>query len=263
MDFEAMNNLLKLIWDKTYPIEDNQLLPVLQASCMLQFLEIKEICSLKVEESINTNNCLKIWFFTQQLDLTNIYKGAKLCALLHFKDIKESETFLDLSLEEICAYLGSINLQVSNEIDVFHVIFKWYQHQEDKSTSVFLRLLFCLDFNNLDLSEISKLINYEEISEIFKCIISLKQTPIDLPKNFNQNIITQATALLKSSSRNFSGFPCIMFHNLGENYTDKGDFQTRNFELDQFKRKRPLQTIDDPKPTIYLISIGINKILWN
>ncbi|KAF5277665.1 hypothetical protein FQA39_LY18446 [Lamprigera yunnana] len=78
IDLKAMNIILALLWDRTFLINEEDILSVLQVSCMLQFTEIKEMCLAKLNELLFPRNCLKIWLVCRAIRFeTSVFKSQK------------------------------------------------------------------------------------------------------------------------------------------------------------------------------------------
>lgn len=213
-----MKIILKFLWHKQHNhIQEDSLLSVTAAACMLQFLKIKDLCCREIENLLCVNNCLKFWVFTEPLDCTIPCQKAKLLALLEFNFVKQTDYFIQLSLDELINYVGSIYLQCSSEFEVFKSVINWYRHSEERSFETLLKLLHCLDFNSLNIEEIDQIIadtsvsEHEVFTEILNCVAALKN---ELGENFDTKIVNYARSLLKSKSRNRHGCPCILVDNL-------------------------------------------------
>lgn len=167
VDLKAMNIILILLWDETYLISEEDILPVLQAACMMQFDKVKDCCLEKVNEMLRLDNCIRIWTITEQLSLKPLYLKAKLMALQEFVEVKDSESLLDFNLDQILDYLGNIYLTCDSELTVFQTGMKWWyehcEHFSSDSTNVLMKLLSCLDFNSLDDNGFNEIMLYPDI----------------------------------------------------------------------------------------------------
>lgn len=167
VELNAFNNILILLMDETYFINEKDIFSVLQASCMLQFDKVKINCLDRVNEMLRLDNCIKIWLVTEPLSLKPLYLKAKLMALQEFVEVKDSDSLLEMTLEQILDYLGNIYLKCDNELTVFQTGMKWwYEHavQFTDKTTILLKILSCLNFKNLDDSSFKEIMLYPDIS---------------------------------------------------------------------------------------------------
>ncbi|KAF5292545.1 hypothetical protein FQR65_LT01691 [Abscondita terminalis] len=98
IDLKAMNIILALLWDRTFLINEEDILSVLQ-------------------DMVGS----------EQLDLKPLYLKAKSTALIEFDVIKNLDSLADLQLRQLCCYLGNINLHCKNEMDIFQTCMKWWR----------------------------------------------------------------------------------------------------------------------------------------
>lgn len=213
-----MNIILTLLWDESYLIPNEDMLLVLHTACMLQFTKIRNTCLEKITEMLCPKNCIKIWRITEQLDIKPLFLKAKTMALDEFLEIKDTDCVLEFSLEEICHYLGHINLKTDTEITVFQTAMVWWyennQQYVENVSNVLIKLLSCIDFQSITDNYLKEIMVYpdiadnEKILQILSCILLLKnEKSIDhFPEIYQQN----ATLLYKSRSRVSSRFPCIL-----------------------------------------------------
>ncbi|KAG5868305.1 hypothetical protein JTB14_022788 [Gonioctena quinquepunctata] len=102
VDLKAMNIILTLLWDETFlnVIAFEDILTVLQAACMLQFINISHLCIERITQILNPKNCLKVWLLTEQLSIKPLYLKAKSMALEEFTLIRDTECLNELTLEQ-------------------------------------------------------------------------------------------------------------------------------------------------------------------
>lgn len=213
------------MWDRTFLINEEDILSVLQVSCMLQFVEIRAVCIDKLKEILLPRNCVKIWLITEQLDVKPLYLKAKSMALIEFNNIKDMDCLMELQLKQLCNYLGNTNLQCQNEMDVFQTCMKWWYENSDKYSNqrdcshlnTYLKLLSCLNFNNVSNSDIQEIMMYpdfasnDKIKLILQCIIDLRHK---IEVNYDENIVSYAKKLMTSKNRSFKQCPCILVNAL-------------------------------------------------
>lgn len=235
-----------LLWDETTVLNEKNILLVLQASCMLQFDRIQNICLERVTEMLRLDNCIKIWMVTEQLSLRPIFLKAKLLALQEFMEINDSDTLLELNLDQILDYLGNIFLNTQSEIIVFQICMKWWYEQSEhftgESTEILLRLLSCLDFNDMNTSDIDEIMVYPDINnnnELLEILTGVKKLRRgELISEMNSYVQEKSKLLCQSKSRLSPCYPAILVYS--NQSVDRGHTFPPNIILDKFKRKRML-----------------------
>ncbi|KAK5650628.1 hypothetical protein RI129_001657 [Pyrocoelia pectoralis] len=251
IDLKAMNIILSLLSDRTFLINEEDILSVLQVSCMLQFIEIKTMCISKLTELLLPRNCLKIWTVAEQLDLKPLYLKAKSMSLIEFDVIKDLECVTDLQLKPLCFYLGNTNLQCKNEMDVFQTLMKWWYENSTKylktdHSDIFVCFLRCLDFKNLLNSDLQEILTYPDIAlngrivKILQCILDLRHK---LRNAHDENVTDIAQLLINSKSRICKEYACILVNTCPEERKRK-KLKGNVVYHDPYMRKRFYENID-------------------
>nr|XP_008197617.1 PREDICTED: kelch-like protein 38 isoform X1 [Tribolium castaneum] len=259
---EAVTTILKLLWDREYVIREDLALPVVQATCMLQFLGIKDICIEQLSSVLSVHNCLKIWLYSEALAITEVSLEAKLLSLLEFKTVKDSSCFLELGLNELINYVGSVYLYATSEFEVFEAIMRWYCSLEEGGLETLLKLLHCVDFNALTIGEVDKIIANPNVSrhgtliDTLNCVIGLKKDPSCA--HFNTECVNNAKSLLKSKNRNLHGYPCIFLDEF--THLHSSDKTATKFHTDQWRRKTRYNDLKDSKGSSVGAYLDLNSL---
>lgn len=211
-----------LLWDETHLISEKDTLIVLQAACMLQFDKVKSICLERINEMLRLDNCIRIWNITEQLSLKPIYLKAKLMALQEFAEVCNSDSLLELTLDQLLDYLGNIYLNCHSELTVLQTGMKWwYEHSEhfsDESTNIFLKLLSCVDFGSLDFNSFNEILIYPDINDdkfLMEILITLRKLKKNDPLDAVSDIVKQKAELLyKAKSRIIPCYTAILVNTL-------------------------------------------------
>ncbi|KAJ8951199.1 hypothetical protein NQ314_007700 [Rhamnusium bicolor] len=218
VDLRAMNIILTLLWDESYLIQNEDILIVLQAACMLQFVNIRNICLEQIIEMLSPKNCIKIWHVTEQLNIKPLFLNAKAMALEEFLEIKDTDCILELSLEEIYYYLGHIHLKTDNELSVFQTAMKWWYENNSQCVENpmknLLKLLSCVDYQSLLDNYLRETMTYPdiasnlEVTQILSCILQIKNG--HSVADFSEVCQERARLLYNSKSRMSPVLPCIL-----------------------------------------------------
>ncbi|CAG9856706.1 unnamed protein product [Phyllotreta striolata] len=242
VDLKSMNIILTLIWDETYYIEDEDVLMVLQTACMLQFDKIRRVCIDKVIEILSVRNCLKIWVIAEQLDLKVISLKAKTMALEEFLIIKDTDSVLELSLEQVCNYLGSVHLKADNELSVFQTAIKWWYENGEHSSTHLIKLLSCIDFKSIIPDHFREILTYPcvantDIGKLLKCLSNLISNI--KPETDSKDILDKALLLKASKTRIKPSSPCILVKLEDKHANNSEDITVK----DKYNRKRHYEVI--------------------
>ena len=212
--------------DDTYIIDNEDVLSVLETSCMLQFEHIQMLCLNRVTEMLYPHNCIKIWTICDALGFKILSMHAKNMALTEFNQIKQNmDSLLELNIRQLYSYLSNVYLVCDNEMDVFIVAMNWWYencNEENKllsggdRTRSFLCLLSCIDFNKLPISDVREMMTYHDIKdnrdimEVLKYLIRIREHHLDDEGNNNFKV---ANSLLDCKRRKSHLSPCIIVEN--------------------------------------------------
>ncbi|XP_021917113.1 kelch-like protein 29 isoform X2 [Zootermopsis nevadensis] len=164
-------------------LKSNDILSVLQASSMLQFESIQKICvEMIVHQWLTILTCLQTMVTAEELDLITLYHKAQALALWEFSHVRETDAFLELPVGYLQKYLGNDGLNTTEgEFEVFEAGLCWLQDKLEERKECVLRILDCIRFADIPLSDIKTMLLYPIISEntdyvqILQCIICIKE----------------------------------------------------------------------------------------
>ncbi|XP_074030434.1 kelch-like protein 3 isoform X2 [Leptinotarsa decemlineata] len=219
VDLKAMEIILRLVENRSYAFENEDILMILHVADMLQFVEIFDSILHEITEILSPIHCLKIWQATEQLSIKPLYLKAKSMALDKFMEVKETECILELSLGRLCGYVGHVHLRADNEFHVFQTVMNWWQANNNWNLEncdvTLLKLLSCIDYQNLDDGYIKEMMEYSGISDnntikdILLCLFNLRNG--FATDGFSQSCQEKASLLLNSTrSRSIASCPCIL-----------------------------------------------------
>lgn len=220
---KALNIILTLLWDERYFIHTDDLLLVVQTACMLQFVQIQNMCIDKIQEMLSPKNCLNIWLTCETLDLKPLNLKAKSLALMEFQLVKDSPYLLEMNINQLYTYLANRNLKCENEMSVFQTCMKWWYENSENSENVphtLLTLLHCVNFRILSCSDIREMQSYPDICDnteilsILNCVIDLKNNAV---LNYSEDVIPKAQVLLEAENRIYQEYPCFLVKNVIRN----------------------------------------------
>lgn len=184
VDADAMEILLQSVNKKEVDIlKSNDILSVLQASNMLQFESIEKTCvEMIVHRWLSVSTCLQTMAIAEELDLITLHHKAQALALWEFSQVKETDAFLELPIGYIEKYLGNDGLNAAQgEFEVFEAGLCWLQDKPEERRECILRILDCIRFADIPLSDIKTMLLYPVIGEntdyaqIIQCIICIME----------------------------------------------------------------------------------------
>ncbi|CAH1980390.1 unnamed protein product [Acanthoscelides obtectus] len=255
VNIEAMDIILTILWDEhDVVLEEGHTLAVVQAASMLQFEKIKTFCIRRLMELLCPQNSIRIWIVTEQLGIKPLHLKAKFLALSEFmilKNTEESEGIYELTFQEVCNYLGHINLKTDNELSVFQTAMRWWYENSkqipDTVSNPLLKILHCISFSTMSAHELKEAMTYpdikndKEILEIMSCMEHMKTNKS--AEMFTENSHKVAKKLISCRSREVAKILCILVTPASE--TSSNDHEVVYY--DDYKRKWFHEKLGDNK----------------
>lgn len=141
VDEKAMEQLIDFAYTAVIKIDENNVQTILPAACLLQLKEIQDACCEFLKKQLDPTNCLGIKSFADTHACTELLQIADLFTLHNFQDVKDSEEFLLLPLDQLCEIIASDELNVVSEEEVFLSVMKWVRFNISERKSSLKQIL--------------------------------------------------------------------------------------------------------------------------
>ncbi|XP_069689026.1 kelch-like protein 38 isoform X1 [Periplaneta americana] len=187
VDPDAMAVLLQSVERKEVDIlKSNDILSVLQASSMLQFESVQKICiDMIVHQWLTVSTCLQTMIIADELDLITLKHKAQAVALWEFAQVKDTDTFFELTIDYLEKYLRNNGLNTTEgKFEVFEAGLYWLQDRLSERKEHVRKILNCVRFVDISPSDIRSMLLYpvisedEECAQILQCIICIKEETV-------------------------------------------------------------------------------------
>lgn len=226
-EFFVFFHLINLARDAHHQIPDNELISVLKNAFIFQFDKVVDQLIKMAKTKITPSYSFLI--MKEELPFDDLNMRAKFKALISFQESRTSDYLLQLNLRQICEYLGSVFLKCNNELDVFETAMLWYSFNSiDTEADDILKLLLCLNYNNIDVTNLTKIMVSEHVSEsgaaqdLIKCIISIKSGDSLKEGTFKTEVFDMAKKMVNSSkNRRSTTSLCVVLDSVELNNTKR------------------------------------------
>ncbi|PAA93363.1 hypothetical protein BOX15_Mlig032174g1 [Macrostomum lignano] len=128
MDELAVESLVEFCYTAHIIVEESNVQTLLPAACLLQLQEIQEVCCEFLKRQLDPSNCLGIRAFADTHACRELLKVAERFAQYNFVDVTESEEFLLLPVNQLIDMIGSDELNVRSEEQVYQAVMAWVRH---------------------------------------------------------------------------------------------------------------------------------------
>lgn len=158
------------------------ILDVLETCCMLQFDIVRDICvQFIIDHWMDYKTWLSVVTVTYKLGLLDVKNKAQSLALWNFSIVKKTESFLDLSPDELINYLNDDRLHVTEgEFEVFEAGCNWIDKNPDERLFYALNILKTIRFKEMSTFDIKSMLHYSSVRDtpqselIIECILEIR-----------------------------------------------------------------------------------------
>ncbi|XP_078493321.1 kelch-like protein 20 [Ciona intestinalis] len=125
---KAMELLIDFAYTAQITVEESNVQCLLPAACLLQMVEIQEICSEFLKRQLDPTNCLGIRAFADTHACRELLRVADKFTQANFQEVKESEEFRLLPVDQLIQIISSDDLNVRSEEHVYKAVTTWIKH---------------------------------------------------------------------------------------------------------------------------------------
>lgn len=125
VDESAMELLIDYCYTSRIVVDEKNVQTLLPAACILQMEEVQVTCCEFLQKQLDPTNCLGIRAFADTHSCRELLRIADRYTQQHFVDVKESEEFLCLPINQLIDIISSDELNMNSEEDVFQAVMQW------------------------------------------------------------------------------------------------------------------------------------------
>ncbi|XP_077382612.1 kelch-like protein 38 isoform X2 [Festucalex cinctus] len=122
-----LNTIIDYVYTGLAQISMDNVLPLMQATSMLQYVRLFGACSSFLQDQLSPDNCLSMIRLSEIMNCNTLREKANAMAMKSFYDVSRSEDLRELSLPELMGYLEDDSL-CADEEQVFETLVAWIQH---------------------------------------------------------------------------------------------------------------------------------------
>lgn len=128
IDENAMELLIDFCYTAHIVVEESNVQTLLPAACLLQLVEIQDICCEFLKRQLDPTNCLGIRAFADTHSCRELLRIADKFTQHNFQEVMESEEFLLLPVGQLVDIICSDELNVRSEEQVFNAVMSWLKY---------------------------------------------------------------------------------------------------------------------------------------
>ena len=221
---EAFELLLNFIYSSFLPLNENNVLDILEAADHLQIVSVVRKCSLFIinnlgEEKFNMETRLNIFRVADRHNLTELREESLHALALKFGEICEEVAFMEnVTSDELLLLLSRDDLSVPSETFLFQRVIAWIKFDEENRLSHAARLLDKVRLALVDIMVILSELESEEFSNIPECFSFMHMCLLQHVRPFFFSPFAQEKGMPRVSSKaSTNSFICKTQPRLGTN----------------------------------------------
>ncbi|XP_068197424.1 kelch-like protein 18 [Antennarius striatus] len=141
LDPSALEALINFAYNGRVAIDQQNVQSLLIGSSFLQLQNVKDACCSFLQDRLHPKNCLGVRRFADAMMCTSLFAAASSFVQQHFLDVTPSDEFLSLPPDDLLELLGSDELNVTAEEQVFEAVLSWVHHDRDHREALLPDLL--------------------------------------------------------------------------------------------------------------------------
>ncbi|XP_055845251.1 kelch-like protein 4 isoform X2 [Episyrphus balteatus] len=153
-DGETLKSIVDFMYTPTIEIMNENVENVLRAADFFQVNSLVTSCCTFMMQQLDTCNCLRVVFFAEQHNYSELLEKALAFTHLNFEQVSKEQEFLEMTDEQLARFLASDEIRVSSEKSLLLSVVDWIKHDADNRQSSVLSLLKLIRFPLLEAKHI-------------------------------------------------------------------------------------------------------------
>ncbi|XP_060076062.1 kelch-like protein 24 [Ylistrum balloti] len=124
--------IISYVYKDTNILTEHNAEDLFKASSLLQIHSLLRECEIFLENKMNTENCLGIWKLARAFHSASVEAKCWTFIQNHFEEVRLTDEFVRLELDELCEIIKSDDLVVIREENVCDSVLRWVNAEEEE-----------------------------------------------------------------------------------------------------------------------------------
>uniref|UniRef100_A0A4W3HXS0 Kelch like family member 29 n=1 Tax=Callorhinchus milii TaxID=7868 RepID=A0A4W3HXS0_CALMI len=160
---DVLEMLLEFIYTGSLIISSGNAKTLLEAASKFQFRTFCKVCVSFLEKQLTAINCLGILAMAEAMHCNELHNMAKAYALQNFPEVASQLEILNVSKDDLVAYLSNDSLNTKAEELVYEAVIKWTKKNPEKRTQDLPELLAVVRLPFIHPSYLLNVVDNEEL----------------------------------------------------------------------------------------------------
>ena len=131
IDAETLESIIDYAYTANIKITEDNVQLLLPAASILQFEEIRQVCSNFMLHRLSTENCLGVRVFAEIHGCSQLESAASVFSQSHFPEVSKKDEFLTCTVEQLKELVAKDQLNVEGEFEVFEALINWIEQDKE------------------------------------------------------------------------------------------------------------------------------------
>lgn len=143
---DGLECVIKFIYTNKIRISTKNIHDILHSATLLQVDPVIGFCCQYLQEEISLCNCVEIANLARFFSLTKVEDAVKKYILKNFSQFVQTEEYLKLSVDDVCAILSADTIRGQSELELFKAGDKWLKHDYPNRMNHVLKVMSQIRF---------------------------------------------------------------------------------------------------------------------
>ncbi|XP_038656114.1 kelch-like protein 29 isoform X1 [Scyliorhinus canicula] len=160
---DVLEMLLEFVYTGSLIINSGNAKTLLEAASKFQFRTFCKVCVSFLEKQLTATNCLGILAMAEAMHCNELHNMAKAYALQNFPEVTTQDEVLNVSKDDLIAFLSNDNLNTKAEELVYEAVIKWIKKDPTNRTQHVSELLAVVRLPFIHPSYLLNVVDNEEL----------------------------------------------------------------------------------------------------
>lgn len=125
VDYHALCLLVEYVYSSVVIVNEENVQVLLTAANLLQLTDVRDACCDYLQSQLDPSNCLGIREFADIHGCVDLFNYADSYIEQHFSEVVQFDEFLNLTAEQVEAFVKSDSLSIPSEEKIFECVIAW------------------------------------------------------------------------------------------------------------------------------------------
>ena len=132
IDANTLASLINYAYTANINITEDNVQLLLPAASILQFEEIRQVCSNFMQQRLTSDNCIGVRTFAEIHGCSRLESAASVFSQSHFTEVCQKDEFFQFTADQLKEMLAKDQLNTKSEFEVFQAAMSWIEQEKEE-----------------------------------------------------------------------------------------------------------------------------------